>query len=49
MLLFTDKRIKGRLDYSSEARNAPDGIYYDPDNKTFVKVQSGGFKLFLIH
>jgi hypothetical protein len=39
------QRIKGRLDYSSEARNAPDGIYYDPDNRTFVKVQSGGFQI----
>jgi hypothetical protein len=39
------QRIKGRLDYSSEARNAPDGIYYDPDNRTFIKVQSGGFQI----
>ena len=43
--VISGQKIKGRLDYSSEARNAPDGIYYDPDNRTFVKVQSGGFQI----
>ena len=43
--VISGQEIKGRLDYSSEARNAPDGIYYDPDYKTFVKVQSGMFQI----
>jgi len=39
------QKIKGKLDYTNEARNSPDGIYYDPQNRTYVKVQSGVFEI----
>jgi len=35
------QKIKGRLDYTIEARNAPDGIYYDTYHQKFIKIQSG--------
>jgi len=31
----------GKLDYSAAAKSLPDGIYIDPTNRTFVKIQSG--------
>ena len=35
------QEIKGRLDYNTAARNAPDGIYYDTYYQKFIKIQSG--------
>jgi len=31
----------GKLDYGAAAKSLPDGIYLDPTNKTYVKIQSG--------